>query len=212
MQRKASILAILLIDQVSSVVLDNPYMFNYIRYLLAGKQKGMKMFINRYLNNYDCKSVYDLCSGTGDFAAVIPTGAKYVGLDRNEDFIEFARKRYKNENNIAYKRLDVLKDQKIINKKYDATMLISAVHHFSDEDLDTLFKLVKKITKKVLIIADIIPDPPHMLQRFFVKIDRGKFVRPAEEKVRLLNKYFKVVHTQEIPTRSAVQYGIVCEI
>lgn len=212
MHQKAEKTVIFLIDQVSNVLLDNPRFFNYIRFLLAGKQKGMKSFISDYLARYGCTSVYDLCSGTGDFAAVIPENAKYIGLDRNVDFIEFARRRYKTDRNISYVKLDVLKAGKVVKKKFDATMLISAVHHFSDEDLDRLLKFVKKITKKVLIIADIIPDPPHALQRFFVKIDRGKFVRPANVKVRILKKYFKVVHTQEIPTRSAVQLGIVCKV
>lgn len=212
MRHKFSKIIIHLIDRSSSVILDNPYMFNYVRYLLAGQQKGMKTFISNYLNKYHCKSIADICSGTGDFAAVIPLGAKYIGWDKNEDFIAFSRKRYIKNKNISFEKLDVLKDQKKVHKKYDAVVLISAVHHFSDKDLETLLKFVKKITNKVLIIADIIPDPPHLLQRFFVRIDRGKFVRPREEKVRILNKYFKVVYTEEIPTRSAVQYGIVCKI
>jgi SAM-dependent methyltransferase len=210
MRRKTSKLVILLIDRISSVILDNPYMFNYVRYLLAGKQKGMKSFISKYLNKYHCKTVADVCSGTGDFAAVIPPGALYLGWDKNEDFIAFAERRYKNDVNISFKKLDVLKAQKKVGKKYDAAMLISAVHHFSDKDLDTLLKFIKKRVNKILIIADIIPDPPHLLQRFFVKIDRGKFVRPAHEKVRILNNYFKVVYTEEIPTRSAVQFGMIC--
>jgi hypothetical protein len=67
------------------------------------------------------------------------------------------------------------------------------------------------MTNKVVIIADIIPDPPHLLQKFFAKIDRGKFVRKKQEKIKILEKYFKIISTQAIPTRSAVQLGIICE-
>lgn len=185
-------------------------MFNYIRYLLAGKQKGMKKFIETNLDSYSCKTVADICSGTGDFAMLVATNSKYVGLDNNYDFINFARKRYGDDKNKKFVKANVLNRNKYTNSKYDAVMLISTVHHFSDDDLEILLPIVQRMTKKVVIIADIIPDAPHVLQRFFAKIDRGKFVRPKDEKVKILKKYFKVVKTQPIPTRTAVQMGIIC--
>ncbi len=200
-----------LTDRASSRLLDNPRMFNYIRYLLAGNQRRMKKFIKKYLDEYECRSVADICSGTGDFAALTPENAVYFGLDINDNFIKYARNRYKDHKNKSFLKSNVLKPNKMTNKKYDAVMLISTIHHFSNDELNVLLPIVRKMTKKVVIIADIIPNPPHLIQRFFAKIDRGKFVRPAKEKIRILEKYFKVVATQNIPTRSAVQYGIVCE-
>lgn len=211
LKKRAAGKFVLTIDWLSSRILDNPYLFNYVRYILAGEQKGMKFFIKDYLEKYDCKTVADICSGTGDFAQLVSDDARYIGWDINDDFIAYARKRYKKEKNKSFTNLNVLKPRKEITKKFDAVMLISAIHHFSDEELEILLKFIKKITKKVVIIADIIPDPPHPLQRFFAKIDRGKFVRPAHEKIRILKKHFKVAYTQEIPTRSAVQLGIICE-
>lgn len=202
---------ITVIDKASSILLDNPYMFNYIRYLLAGKQTGMKHFIKAYLDKYRCKSVLDLCSGTGDFAQLTPNNAYYVGWDLNNDFVDFAKKRYCGQKNKNFEIVDILAVNGRYHKTYDAVLLISAVHHFSDEELDIILPLVHRMVKKVVIIADIIPDAPHFLQRFFVSIDRGKFVRPAGEKLRILKKYFKVINTEAIPTRSAVQFGIICQ-
>lgn len=198
------------IDKSSSILLNNPYMFNCIRYLLAGKQKGMKRFIKNYLDKYKCKSIVDLCSGTGDFAGLAHENAYYVGWDINKDFVNFAKKRYLGKKNKSFTIVDIL-NPKNKEEKFDAVLLISAIHHFSDDDLKIILPLVNKMVKKVVIIADIIPDAPHLLQKFFAKIDRGKFVRPAKEKIRILEKYFKVIKTQEIPTRTAVQFGIICE-
>ena len=202
---------ITLIDKLSSRILDNPYLFNYVRFLLAGKQKKMKDFIKNTLLSYKCQSMADICSGTGDFANLIPENASYVGWDINDDFVSFARNRHKNKKNKIFYKSNVLTSKKIIGKKFDAVLLMSAVHHFSDKDLEKLLPRINSIMNKVLVIADIIPNPPHPIQKFFARIDRGKFVRPAEEKIRILKKYFKVVKTQEISTRSAVQLGIVCE-
>lgn len=179
--------------------------------MLAGRQKRMKTFIKDHLEKYECETIADICSGTGDFAELAPKNATYVGWDLNEDFINYAKKRYLGDKKKKFIKANILNSKKIEGKKYDAVLLISTMHHFSDKELDALLPVVKKLVKKVVILADIIPDPPHALQKFFAKIDRGKYVRPANEKIKILKKYFSVVKVQEIPTRSAVQLGIICE-
>jgi len=198
--------------RISDPLLDNPFIFNYIRYFLAGKQNGMKNFISEYLKKYDCQNVIDFCCGTGDFVDCCDKKVRYLGVDNNIHFITYSKNRHKNRKKTTFQVVDVLKPGKIYKKSYDGVLLISAVHHFSDEDLELLLPKIKKITKKVLIIADIIPDPPYPIQKVIVKFDRGRYVRSKKEKLKILKKYFTVKHTRDIPTQTAVQYGIVCEV
>lgn len=208
---RITLLFISSVGWLSSWLLDNPYTFNYVRYLLAGKQIRMKKFIKKYIDEYNCTSVADICSGTGDFAELVPDNAMYIGWDLNKQFVDYAKQRYIGQKNKTFIKADVLTSKRFVSNRFDAVLLISTIHHFSDAELAILLPIVKKITKKVVIIADIIPDPPHLLQKFFARLDRGKYVRPANEKKKVLEKYFRVVKTQPIPTRSAVQYGIICE-
>lgn len=97
-------------------------------------------------------------------------------------------------------------------QRFDATMLISILHHLSDKDLENILPKIKIFTKKVVIIADIIPDPKGILRKVMVKLDQGKFVRPRQQKIEVLNRYFTVVNTTIIPSRLAVQFGIICEV
>src|SRR6266700_6188491 len=97
MKSQISKLFIQTTDRIISVLLDNPYLFNHVRYLLAGRQKRMKHFIKKHLDEYKCKSIADICSGTGDFAELVDKNATYIGLDLNEDFINYARNRYKGD-------------------------------------------------------------------------------------------------------------------
>ncbi|OGH12441.1 MAG: hypothetical protein A2857_06195 [Candidatus Levybacteria bacterium RIFCSPHIGHO2_01_FULL_36_15] len=196
---------------ISDPLLDNPFLFNYIRFFLAGRQKGMKHFIRRYLKKYQCKTIADFCCGTGDFASIIPETAEYIGWDLNEKFIHYSMQRYNNDKNKQFIKANIMQSPKIYSRKFDAVLLISTIHHFSDKDLRVLLPKVNKITKKIVIIADIIPDPPHRLQRFFASIDRGRYVRPTEEKILILKKYFKIIATQSIQTGTAVQFGIICK-
>ncbi len=190
--------------------LDNPFLFNNVRYVLAGKQLGMKKFISDAIQEYKCKTIIDICSGTGDFAQYGKNISYYVGWDLNANFVTYAIKKYRGIDNVHFVVADATKSPYMQSHQYDATILISAVHHFSDSELDKILSTIQKVTKKVLIIADIIPDPPHWIQRFFVKLDRGRYVRPKEEKIRLISKYFIVKKTKLIPTQSAIQFGMVC--
>ena len=192
-----------LIHWISDRLLDNPVIFNYIRYLLAGKQKGIRKFINTHLEKYNCKSIADFCCGTGDFAVCIPFQSTYLGIDMNKDFIKFSKNRYRKHKNKKFLISNVINSLLVYRKKFDGVLLISTLHHLSDNELSILLPNIKKITNKVVIIADIIPNPPHLLQKFFAKIDRGKYVRPKEEKLLILRKSFKIVKTQMIPTRTA---------
>ncbi len=201
-----------LIHWISDKLLDNPHMFNSVRYLLAGKQMGMKKFVASNLNKYNCGIIADFCCGTGDFAISSPFNSRYYGWDLNSDFIKYAEKKYHQDKNKKFLKGNVLNSETIYRKKFDAVLLISAMHHLSDKELSVLLPKIKKISKKILIIADIIPDPPHFLQKFFVKIDRGRYIRPKAEKLRILRNYFKIVSSELIPTKSAIQFGIVCEV
>lgn len=198
------------IHWLSYRLLDHPIIFNKIRYLLAGNQLELKQFIQKNLIKYDCKTIADFCCGTGDFAEICPKDSLYYGWDINDEFIKYAAYKYKKDMNKRFIKANILYSQVIYKKKFDCVLLISAVHHFTNEELKVMLPKIKKITKKVLIVADIIPNPPNLIQKSFVPLDRGRYIRPKEEKLRILGKYFKIKKTQLIPVRTAMQLGIIC--
>lgn len=133
---------------MSEPLLDNPFMYNYVRYFLAGKQAEMKNFIQHYLQKYKAKTIADFCCGTSDFAMVCPKDTYYVGFDNNIHFINFSKKRYANDKKKKFIKADVIKSNQIYKTKFGCVLLISAVHHFSDEEPAMLLPKIKKIFKK----------------------------------------------------------------
>lgn len=194
-----------------SYILSHPLLFNSIRAVIAGDQRKTKQFVKDNLIKYCAKTVIDVGCGTGDFIKAVPHDVSYLGVDINKKYIDFARKNYQN-NQIKFLLQDVTKKAFYKNRSFDAALFISMLHHLSDDELKQILPVIKKITRKVVIIADIIPDPESMLQKIMVRLDRGRFIRPSEEKVKILKKYFKVVKTEIILSRLAIQYGIICEI
>ena len=98
-------------DTFSSFLLDNPYLFNHVRFLLAGRQTGMKKFIKKHLKEYNCMSVADICSGTGDFAELVSKNSTYTGWDINDDFINYAKKKYAAHKNKQFVNANILKER-----------------------------------------------------------------------------------------------------
>ena len=80
--------------------LDNPYIFNNVRRVITGNQKQTKLFVKQFLKSYKCKTVIDVCSGTGDFAYQVGKNIDYLGVDINEDYINYSKNKYKKSKNI----------------------------------------------------------------------------------------------------------------
>lgn len=199
------------IKSVIYLLLSRPTIFNQIRKLIAGDQANTKNFVRKYLIKYKIKSVLDVGCGTGDFIEAVPDNMSYLGIDINKEFISFAKSHYKDRKSLFLVQ-DVIEEQFSLDQKFDATILISMLHHFSDKDLEEILLKIKKITRKVIIIADIIPNPPGLLRKFMVKMDQGNYIRDKAEKLKILDKYFTITESKIISSRLAVQFGIICKV
>jgi len=199
------------LDPMLSLILSNPVLFNSIRSVIAGNQKFTKQFVHNNLIKYNAKTVIDIGCGSGDFTEAVPDNISYLGLDINKEYISFAKRHYGNHNRNFIVR-NVLDESFYKNRKFGAALFISMLHHLSDDELALILPVVKQITKKVIIIADIIPDPDGLLRKIVVSLDQGKFIRPKGKKLEIVSRYFKITETKIIPSRLAVQFGIVCEV
>ena len=200
-----------MIKRFISSVLSKPALFNVIRKIIAGDQENTKQFVKKTLQSYKVKTVLDVGCGTGDFSQAVPKAALYTGVDINASFIAFAKKNFSSKHHV-FLRQDVRNKKFYNHKRFDGVMLISMMHHLSNEELQQLLPIVKKITKKTVLVADIIPNPPGILRKLMVSLDQGKYIRPQKEKIAILKKYFKIVDKEIVYSRLAVQYCIVCEV
>lgn len=201
------------IEHIKKIIYLNPliyrpFFFNSLRYLVTGNQNNIKNFVCTNLKKYRCKNVLDVCCGTADF--VQQNGIKYVGIDINECFISFAKKKY--ENTTIKLIVGNALSLPFPNKQFEASLLISTLHHFSDSDLIQLLTEVKRVTKRLVIIADLVYSPPSLIKRFFVRLDQGNYVRPEKQKVIIVSRFFKIKSTKIISAGLAEQYGIVAEV
>lgn len=192
-------------------ILEIPFLYNKIRQVIAGDQDGTKEYIASILKKNKCKRVLDLCCGTGDFAICTPANASYLGIDNNPQYIKYANDKYVSNKNMHFEARDLMSGKYKLKDRFDSVLLVSTLHHFSDKELSILFEIIKKNVRGFVIIADLDGNPPTIIQKILLKLDRGHFVRPNSEKMKLIKPYFKVIETDKINSRLALQFMIICK-
>lgn len=197
--------------QVIEYLFSQPAVFNSIRKPIAGDQKEVKEFVSKNIRKYGAKSVLDVGCGTGDYIVTIPENTQYLGIDTNRQYLSYTKKLFKTKTR-KFLFQDATETKFYKERKFDIAILISILHHLSDEDLEIILPQIRKVVKKAVIITDIIPDPKGWLPKQLVKLDRGRYVRSREEKLRILKKYFKIIEVKMLNQKLGTVCGVVCEV
>ena len=78
------------------------------------------------------------------------------------------------------------------DKAFDAVMFIDSGHHFTQEEFAKVVKESYRVAKHFVIISDIVKTPDQgRISRFLYKIDRGSYIRSADEIHRILKEILK---------------------
>ena len=97
----------------------------------------------------------------------------FFGLDANAHIVNFARDQSAAYENLHFKQLDVL-DQEFDNHSYDIVLATLFFHHFTHEQLVTLFKKLKKIATTGIVVNDL---HRHLLAYYGFKLVSSLFSR-----------------------------------
>ncbi len=141
--------------------------------------------------------VLDLGCGPGTNAALFAS-SRYVGVDSNPAYIEFARNRYAGEFVVG----DAL-TYSSGNRDFDLILLNSFLHHVDDEGVRRLFSGVEALLQDdgfVHLIDMVLPERLS-LARTLAKLDRGDFPRALEHWRQLFAEHFEVVHFEPFALR-----------
>ena len=132
-------------------ILDRGVVFNLVRSITDSRSRNLDV-IKAELNAGKNEKVLDIGCGIGNFSKV--TEGSYLGIDANKSFIDFANKNYGTEN----KKFIVMdaKKLKFKDKSFDKSIFISMLHHFSDGDSKKVLKEASRVTKKYMVILDIL--------------------------------------------------------
>lgn len=172
---------------ISSIWLKLPALFDPVQRLFNGKfwEVTREMF-----GRYGQGNVLDLACGTGELRRYINPNT-YYGLDINPNFINYANKRFtgRNTNFIAGDMTTSIPD---VN--FDTAFLIGAAHHLSENQMETVLKILKRKKVKRVIIIDGLPNGSvsKVLEWLDDVLGGGKFFKDETELAKITERYFKI--------------------
>ncbi|MGH6690860.1 MAG: class I SAM-dependent methyltransferase, partial [Gammaproteobacteria bacterium] len=131
----------------------------------------------------------DLACGPGTNARYF-TGSEYLGVDINERYVRYARRRYGRE----FVAADVVAARFPPGARYDFILVNSFLHHLSDDEVYIVLDRVRSLLADgghVHVLELVLPASAGPA-RFLARWDRGKYARPVERWRELVMGHFMV--------------------
>ena len=195
-------------DRRLRALLDQPRLFNAVRWVLAGSQDVTRRLLVAHMPMGPRDSLLDVCCGTGDFAMLAP--GQYAGLDLNARFLGFARQRYAGDARKTFVLADATRPcfgDGVFTKAY----FLGSLHHFPDVQARLVLGEIARVTSGQVAVTDLLAEVSNPVRRFFALRDRGDYVRTLGEQKALLTEAFTLETCQVFGSRLAVQSLMICK-
>ena len=123
--------------------------------------------------------------------------ADYVGLDANESYIDYARRRYGGK----FIAIDACSYVPPAGSRFDFILVNSFLHHIDDYNtLNILSKLKTLLTPDGHIhVLDLVLPENSSIARILARCDRGDFPRPLEKWQSVFDRSFETVIFEPYP-------------
>ena len=181
-------------------ILDNPIIWESSRRLLD-TYLGLYKKRSDVLRKWGClqsnPSVLDIGCGIGQYADI--SKGKYLGVDLNERYIKYARKRH-HESNQSFVCTDVVTGLHE-SSKFDLVLMVDFLHHISDENISSILIAATHLTKGHMAIFEPCPDQTHPFGRWLISHDRGAYMRNPAMLKELINNVPGNTIIEKIPLK-----------
>ena len=161
------------------LLIDNPVTWKFSRLVLEKAfglySKRIQLMKNKGLHNN--LSVLDIGCGIGQYSEI--TQGEYLGLDINNRYINYARKKYKHHNH-SFRCADVTVIVKELTK-YDLVLMTDFLHHIPSQQCINLLNVCSQLVNKIVINFEPVIEQSNPVGRWVNRHDRGKYVRSLDE-------------------------------
>ncbi|MFQ5789799.1 MAG: class I SAM-dependent methyltransferase [Acidobacteriota bacterium] len=166
---------------------NQPGLFLFCRSILEADFKVIRKVIRERLPASPGRKILDIACGPGAFSDLF-TAETYWGIDINERYIQYARRRYRG----TFKVMDARKLD-FEDASFDDALIFGLLHHLSDEDATAVLAGVARVLKpggRALIIEDVPTESRlNLIGHVLHWVENGHYIRPAEHYRRLLEPY-----------------------
>jgi SAM-dependent methyltransferase len=146
--------------------------------------------ILKYSDLSTVRRVLDVGCGPGT-NCVYFEGCDYLGIDINERYIEYARRKFRRH----FEVVDVTRYQVEDRDKFDFVLLNSLLHHLPDQPAEELLAALSRVLADdgYVHVIDLVLPETRGIPRFVALNDRGDFGRPLRRWRELFSAHFDTV-------------------
>jgi SAM-dependent methyltransferase len=174
-------------------LMSHPSIYSKVTLFLRGKRTTQE-FINTYVKPRPGDRILDIGCGPGDALQFLPD-VTYYGFDMDAGYIKMAKERYKNDNRARFYH-EKVRLGAVGESNFDIVIAMGVIHHLDDYDARRLFELAYHMLKPGgrLVTYDGCYFPNQSItEKFFLDIDRGKYIRTKEGYYEILGHTFPEV-------------------
>jgi SAM-dependent methyltransferase len=169
--------------------LSNPAVYEAFHHII-GARRWLKRFARDVIQPRDGDRILDIGCGPGALRAYLPN-VEYVGLDRNQAYIERARRSFGGRGQFICDDVSNFAQHGLA--PVDVAVAIGILHHLSDSLALDLLRATADTLRPAGRLISVDPcfhSKQSFIQRFVVSSDRGMHVRPFAGYLNLASAVF----------------------
>lgn len=191
-----------MLRQIVHNILTNPRVFD-LQEKLCNDYTNVRRAFDSYLT-CEGKDIIEIGCSTGQCASQVVDMEKnkYVGIDIDEKYIEWAKKKHPHGTFVSHDARTLL----YANDSFDIAMFNGVLHHMDDGLARDCLREVSRVLRPTgyLLVSEPTIREDWPISAWFLRNDRGKFIR-AREQYRALLSGFNVAE-EKIFTLSLHQF------
>jgi SAM-dependent methyltransferase len=176
-------------------IISRPAIYNLIQWA-AGARMYRNRLVRDYIKPFEGCRILDIGCGTGEFVEFIGLHCSkftYFGFDAEASYIAHAKELSADKPHVHFFHRILMEEDTSEFNDFDIVLAMGVMHHMSDNVALSLLRTARKTLKPNGRLITFDPGKFHdsnVIERFFVRHDRGRNIRPPEHYERLIRQVF----------------------
>jgi len=166
-------------------LLERPKIYALKTAILSLGRHNVRDFLLELSEQRKNENILDVACGAGQHADIFSDASRYVGIDLNPSYMEFAAAEIER----PFFTMDAT-NLALESETFDLTYAVGLFHHLSDEEvLDAASEMarVTNVGGASIIVDAVRPGPFNVFGQILYRLDRGDHVRHVPELQHLLS-------------------------